>query len=118
MEASRKKELQEAYKTYRPEMGVFCVQHRASGRTYLEATKNLKGKINSTVFQLNMDSYFLCKPLNKDWQTYGKDAFDVEILEKLEYKKEDDGHFDYSDDLELLWLEWVEKLKSEGKKMY
>ena len=53
MNMDRKKELKEAYKNYRPEMGIFVIRHIETGKTFLEATNNIKGKINSDVFQLN-----------------------------------------------------------------
>ena len=58
------------------------------------------------------------RDLNKDWKRLGKDAFEVVILEKLEYDEDDQGSKDYSDELEMLYGEWQRKLRSEGTELY
>lgn len=118
MDAERKKELKEEYKNYRPDMGLFVIRHIATGKAYLEATNNIKGKINSDVFQLNMQTFIANRTLNEDWKRYGKAAFEVVILEKLEYDEDDQGDKDYSDELEMLYEEWRRKLRSEGTELY
>lgn len=118
MEETRKKELREAYKNYRPDMGVFSVRHIRADKVYLEATANLKGKINSTVFQLNMETFRLNKGLNKDWKKYGKEAFEVKVLETIDYDKDDQGGKDYTEALENLFAEWQHKLRAEGRVLY
>ena len=106
MNMDRKKELKEEYKNYRPEMGLFVIRHIETGKAFLEATNNIKGKINSDVFQLNMETFMRNRDLNKDWKRFGKDAFEVVVLEKLEYDEDDQGGKDYSDELEMLYGEW------------
>lgn len=118
MDEKRKKELREEYKNYRPDMGVFSIRLIQSGKTYLEATENLKGKINSTVFQLNLETFRLNGELNKDWKKYGKEAFEVRILETLDYDKDDQGDKDYSEELEVLYDEWQRKLRLEETELY
>ena len=118
MNMDRKKELKEEYKNYRPEMGLFVIRHIETGKAILEATNNIKGKINSDVFQLNMETFMRNRDLNKDWKRFGKDAFEVVILEKLEYDEDDQGDRDYSDELEMLYGEWQRKLRSEGTELY
>ena len=88
MNMDRKKELKEEYKNYRPEMGLFVIRHIETGKAFLEATNNIKGKINSDVFQLNMETFMRNRDLNKDWKRFGKDAFEVVILEKMEYDED------------------------------
>ena len=118
MNMDRKKELKEEYKNYRPEMGLFVIRHIETGKAFLEATNNIKGKINSDVFQLNMETFMRNRDLNKDWKRFGKDAFEVVVLEKLEYDEDDQGGKDYSDELEMLYGEWQRKLRSEGTELY
>ena len=116
MSTEKKKELQNQYKQFKPDMGIFAVINKNNGKHFLEATKNLKAKINSTQFQLKMGGHFN-QALNKDLQALGPDGFEIKILEQLQY--DDDGiKTDYSDDLELLKMIWVEKLTRENVQLY
>lgn len=112
----RKKELQEQYKQMKPDMGIFAVINKSNGKYFLEATPNLKGKINSVTFQLKSGGH-PNKELQKDWQKLGPDNFEVKVLERLEYD-EDESKRDYRDELELLKLIWVEKLTKENIELY
>lgn len=104
----RKKELKEKYKQMKPEMGVYVVRCNLNGKCYIGATKNLKGKINSTKFSLELGSH-PNKELQKEMQSFGKDAFVIEILDTLEYDK-DEIKTDYAEDLETLKEIWKEKI--------
>lgn len=116
MSGERKKELQAQYKLMKPDMGIFAVINKSKTKYYLESTQNLKGKMNSTEFKLNAGSY-PNKELQKDWQDLGADRFEIKILEHLEYD-EDESKIDYSDDLKLLEMLWIEKLSKEGVQLY
>jgi hypothetical protein len=105
----RKRELKEQYKQMKPDMGLFIIKAKDSGRYHLEGTQNLKGKMNSLLFQLKMGSSYY-KELQKDWKEKGEDNFIVEIVEKLEYDKDDEAKTDYTDELELLKMIWQDKL--------
>lgn len=108
----RKKELKEQYKQMRPEMGVFIIKEKHSGKYHLEATQNLKGKMNGMLFQLKMGNNKV-KELQKDWKLKGEDSFTVEILEKLKYNEEEPEK-DYVEELELLKMIWEDKLSGKN----
>ncbi|HHU33300.1 MAG TPA: GIY-YIG nuclease family protein, partial [Clostridia bacterium] len=53
----------------------------------------------------------------KAWQEMGEKSFTIEVLEELEYEK-DESKTDYSDDLALLEMVWQEKLAEQGLEPY
>lgn len=112
----RKKELKEKYKQMKPKMGVFVVQSKISNRYYLEATPNLKGKINSTAFQLEIGSH-RNKTLQDDWKKYGAENFEIKILDELKYD-EDESKTDYSEELDIMRMIWDEKLSKQNIEPY
>ena len=112
----RRKELKEQYKKIRPDMGIFIVHSNLSSNCYIEITKDLKSKINRTKFQLEFGSH-PNKELQKDWKDHGEKNFIIEILEELEYDKNEPDK-DYSEDLELLQIIWEEKLLKKGMEFY
>lgn len=107
---NNKKELKQKYKNTKPEMGVFRIESRVSGNCYLYAAPDLKSLMNRYRFQLNVGSH-QNRDLQREWSEQGADNFIVEILERLEYDK-DESKTDYAEDLELLHLIWQEKLNS------
>ena len=106
----RKKELKEQYKQMRSEMGIFAVRTKDGKKYFLETTQNLKGKINSTRFQLQLGSH-PNKEMQNYWNQIGEDNFIIEVLEKLEYDKDDELKTDYSEELSIMKMLWEEKLK-------
>jgi len=112
----RKKELKEQYRQMKPDMGIFSVRSKANDKCFIEATRNLKGKINSTRFQLEMGAH-PNKELQKEWKELGEGNFIIEILENLEYDK-DEAKTDYTEELSLLRLVWEEKLSGQNVEFY
>lgn len=108
---NRKKELKEQYRQLKPEMGVYLIRSNRSGKCLLEATPRLKATINRVKFQLEYGSYSN-RELQKEWTEYGEDNFIFEILEILEYEK-DETKTDYADELELLRMDWEEKMTDQ-----
>ncbi|MEQ8199928.1 MAG: GIY-YIG nuclease family protein [Syntrophomonadaceae bacterium] len=112
--SDKKKELQAEYKQMKPDMGIFAVINKDCHKYFLVETKNIKGKINSTSFQLRSGSHPNRELLN-DWQRLGADHFQIEVLETIDYEE---GKDDYRDDLELLRMIWTEKLAAQGSGFY
>jgi hypothetical protein len=104
----RKKELKLQYKQMKPQMGVFMFRSKASHKCYLEATQDLKGTINSTKFKLGAGIH-PNRELQREWQDFREDNFIIEILEELQYDK-DETKTDYREDLAVLEMMWEEKL--------
>ena len=109
-DAARKKELKELYKRMKPEMGVVGFTCKATGKTYLAPTNNIKATLNSMRFQLGLGTY-LRRALQSDWKQYGEEGFAVETLETLPYDKDDEMKTDYSEELAVLCALWAEKLE-------
>lgn len=111
-----KKDLQKQYKGMKPDMGIFAIINRSDTTFFLEATQDLKGTMNSSRFKLNFGSH-PNKCLQKEWKEIGEDGFEIKILEKLDYDN-DETKTDYSEELALLKMIWIEKLEKESSKQY
>ena len=112
----RKKELKELYKQMKPDMGIFTIYSKVNNKCYIQSTQDFRGAINGAKVRLQggMHPY---RELQKEWNEYGENNFIIEILEKLEYDK-DESKTDYKEDLALLHIIWEEKLAKEGKEFY
>lgn len=94
-------------------MGVFRIASRVSGSCYLYSSQNMNALMSRYRFQLGVGSH-PNRALQNEWNEQGGSNFDFEILERLEYDK-DESKSNYSEDLELLRLIWSEKLKGAGE---
>lgn len=94
-------------------MGVFMIKNKENGKIFLDVNADTKNILNRYKFELSLGS---CKiiELQKEFKKYGEDSFSFEVLEELEYDEKDDGSKDYSDDLEILKMVWIDKLDKEG----
>jgi len=112
----RKKELKMQYKQAKPQMGIFIIRCKANNKCYLQATQDLRGVMNGALVRLNggMHPY---KELQKEWTKLGQENFIIEILENLEYDK-DESKNDYTEDLKILQMIWEEKLSQENLEFY
>ncbi|MFA9424039.1 MAG: GIY-YIG nuclease family protein [Sedimentibacter sp.] len=106
----KKKELKEKYKQMKSKMGIFVLRFNGSEKYFLETTQNLKGKMNSTKFQLQIGSH-RNKELQNEWNLHGENNCIIQVLEKLQYDK-DETKTDYSEELAILKIIWEEKLKN------
>ncbi|NLM21931.1 MAG: GIY-YIG nuclease family protein [Peptococcaceae bacterium] len=112
----RKKELKQQYKQMKHPMGVFIVRSKSNNKCLLEATNNLRARFNRILLQLSANMH-PNQELQKEWNELGKENFTFEILEELEYDK-DESKTDYSEDLDLLYMIWEEKLTAQGVEFF
>ncbi|MGE4284172.1 MAG: GIY-YIG nuclease family protein [Clostridia bacterium] len=112
----RRKELKEKYKQMKPDMGILAIRSKVNNKYYIETTQDLKSMINRTKFTLGFGSH-LNKELQKEWKEHGEASFIIEILENLEYDK-DESKTDYTEDLTLLQMVWEEKLLKQKVEFY
>lgn len=112
----RKKELKIQYKQMKKDMGIFIVRSKSSNKCYIEATQDLRGTMNGTMFKLGAGGH-PNKELQKEWTDFGEGNFTIEILENLKYDK-DESKTDYSEELALLKMIWEEKLINENMEFY
>ena len=113
---NRRKELIEQYKQIKPDMGIFRVRLKDGSKCFLETSQNLRGKMNSTRFQLDAGNH-PNKELQRDWKQYGPDRFEFEVLELLPYAK-DESKTDYAEELAILKHIWEERLIGEQFSFY
>jgi hypothetical protein len=116
MDAGRKKELLAQYKQTKKPMGLFIIRCKLNNKCYIEATQDLKGRINGAKARL-AGSFHPNRELQKEWEDLGSENFTIEILDYLEYDK-DESKTDYKEDLALLQMIWEEKLAREDMIFY
>ena len=110
-----RKELSREYLERPKPAGVFQVKNTANGKVLLGSSLNLDGALNGHRFMLRIGSH-RNKDLQKDWNEFGADNFDFEILEVVQVR--DDPNLNLSDELTLLEMIWLEKLQPFGEKGY
>lgn len=100
----------------KPEMGIIIVRSKRTKKCLLEKSQNLKGMINRIKFQLGCGSY-PNRELQKEWTEFGAGNFTIEVLEQLEYDK-DEAKTDYTEELGILQMIWAEKMAQGGWEFY
>lgn len=112
----RKKELKEMYKQLKPEMGLLSISCNSNNKYLLLACNSTKNTKNSNLFQLKHGLH-KNKELQNDWKKFGDANFTIEVLEKLDYDK-DESKTDYSEELALLREIWIENLQKKDATFY
>jgi len=97
-------------------MGVLIIRSKLSNKCYIEATRDFKARFNSIRLKLETNLH-PCRELQKAWNEQGAENFSFEILENLEYDK-DETKTDYTEDLALLQMIWEDKLAAQGFEFY
>ena len=110
-----KKKLKEQFKTMIPEKGVFIFKNKVNGKVFLGSSLNLKNKDISIKLMLKNGNHFN-SDLQNDWNMFGEESFEYEILEKLELK--DNPDYDYKDDLSILEMIYLDKFKPNQDNCY
>jgi hypothetical protein len=110
-----RKALIREYKNNPPEMGVYQIKNRLNGKVLIGTSKNLTGILNRFRTELKLGG---CRniDLQKEWNSFGSEAFEFEVLEVLEHM--DDPVYDAAKDLKVLETLWLEKLTPYGIKGY
>lgn len=111
---NRKQELKQMYKEVEIDSGVYQIKNKQNDKIFVASTNNLK-TINGRKFMLQQGSH-PNRELQKDWDQYGPEAFEFEVLEKLE--KKDHPFFDAKDALEKLEDKWMKELAPYGDRGY
>lgn len=112
----RKKELKMQYKLAKPEMGIFAIRSKVNNKCYIQATQDLRGVINGAKARLGGGMH-PNRELQKEWTDFGAESFTIEILENLQYDK-DESKTDYAEELTLLQMIWEEKLAKANIELY
>jgi hypothetical protein len=78
-----RKEAIKEFKARKVARGVFAVRCTVTGQVWVESSLNLDATQNSLWYFLR-NGYHADKPLQAEWNTHGAEAFQYEILEKLD----------------------------------
>ncbi|MCC3381784.1 GIY-YIG nuclease family protein [Paenibacillus farraposensis] len=111
---NRRKELVQQYMEIKTEAGIYCIRNTDNGKMFVAATANLKS-LNGRRFELQMGAS-KNRQLQQEWNEYGEDAFEFEVLDIL--KKKDSEFFDVKDALAKLEQTWLDRLQPYGDKGY
>lgn len=112
-----KRQLINEYKQKEVEMGIIRIYNKITGYSYVEVSENLYKPFEAIKFQLNMNKLKLkYKELQEDWNKYGEEKFDFEILEKLS-PKENASDKENIEELKALLNMWIEN-QGESLKLY
>lgn len=107
----RKKELIQEYKLRKLSGGVYKITNTANGRYWLKSETNIQGIKNRFEFSKKTNSCVHLK-MKKDWDKYGAEAFNFEILDEIEMKDSQTIE-EFIDDLKTLEEIWAEKFDAE-----
>ncbi len=109
---SNRKQMVEEYKNMKHEMGVIVIKCEQLKKCHVVGHKNTRTFINGATFKLNAGSY-VNRELQSDYTKWGKDKFTIEVAEVLPYD-DDETKTDYAEELEILQMEWEEKMTAQG----
>lgn len=93
--------------------GVYQIKNLENNKIFIGSARNIK-KLEGLKFQLNMGS-FMNKALQKDWQKYGEDQFEISVLESFE---ETDEMTSVAKKINEMKKAWLEKLQPYDEKGY
>ena len=88
--------------------GVFLIRNTINDKVYLASGMDIQGIVNRHKFALSMGGH-QSKELQKDWNQFGADKFEFEILDQMEPR--DEPGFDAKRELQLMEEMWLEKLE-------
>lgn len=111
-----RKALSRAYRETPPPMGVFRVRNTVSSASLVGTSVNLPAIFNRARFQLEMGSH-PNRVLQADWIKLGPEAFEFEVLDRLE-PPEQGSAYDPAPELATLRELWAEKLLAQGERLY
>lgn len=83
-----KKQLINEYKQKEINMGIIRISNKENGYSYVDICENLYKPFEALKFQLNMGKFKLkYKKFQEDWNKYGEEGFNFEILEEFTPKE-------------------------------
>lgn len=101
---NRRRELIAAYKRTARAMGVYRITNRVTGHSRLASSRDLHARLNRHRMNLRTGSEPNAE-LQREWNAYGADAFEFEIVDELEPHDDDRDPTEELNLLESLWLE-------------
>lgn len=105
-----KKELIDAYKNRKQIGGICKITNTKTGKIFLFTTADTIGSKNRFEFSKKTGSAINLK-LQADWNLYGEDVFEFEIIEQLE-KNLDQTVKEFNEDLNELLELYIQKFSN------
>ena len=99
-----KKELMNCYKNRKIIGGVYKITNSETNSYWIGSSVDIDKLINRFNFAKSTNTYFSLE-MQKEWDQYGKDSFNIEILERLEKKPEQEDK-DFKAEIKLLKEMW------------
>ena len=111
-----KKELKDAYKEKKFQIGVFQIRNTLNNKIYIGSSTDLVAIWNRNRFQLN-NGLHPNSNLQKEWIEFGQESFEYEILSEI--KQDDKKTADYyQKEAKQLETMFIEDLQPFGDKGY
>ena len=107
----KRRAITAAYKERRQLGGVYRIVNTKNGRYMLLSAANLQGAKNRFAFSKNTNFCQMLK-MKADWDAYGAEAFELEVLEELKMGKEQTDQ-EFTEDLKVLQQMWEDRLDAE-----
>lgn len=114
MNINRRKELMEEYKNRMPEMGIIVYVCESTGDSFYSVSKDTRADFNSTTFKLKAGNH-PNETLQKLWNEYGKQGFQLKVVEKIKYEDPSDDKL--NKELEELLEKYLSN-DEKGKKIW
>lgn len=107
MDAAKRKELKNAYKTRTITGGIFCIECNGNHRKWIRSATDLEGSKNRFMFAVNIGG---CPEpsMSREWTQYGTGSFSFTVLEELK-KGETQSAEEFAADIDALYEIWLEK---------
>lgn len=99
--------LKRQYLETRTRAGVYVIRNRVDDRVLVAGSRNVQAAINRHRFQLRHGSHDN-RRLAEDWRRHGEAAFDLEVLDRVEFR--DEPGFDVDAELEALVALWRDEI--------
>ncbi|WP_299256319.1 GIY-YIG nuclease family protein [uncultured Aquimarina sp.] len=106
-----KKELKEDYKQMKIPMGVFQIKNKVSNKVLIDNSIDMESKWNRHKMELKFGNH-RNRTFQKDWNEYGENNFDFEVLSEL--KNNEEENVNYNKELKTLENMMIEELNIES----
>lgn len=110
-----KSDLKRAFKEKPKNAGIFQIRNLVNGKILLVSSSNLDGHVNGHKFMLKTGGH-RNRALQADWNLFGEKQFAFEVVETVEIKS--DPSFDLDDELQLLEMVWLDRVRPGGENSY
>jgi hypothetical protein len=107
MDASKKRELKNAYIDKTVIGGIYCIECSGNQRRLIKPSLDMESSKNRYKFAISIKS---CPDpsLRREWSEYGIESFSFVCLEELK-KKETQTAKEFAEDIDALYEMWIEK---------